>query len=151
MWGEDLINHCFWIPFVNNQVFFVALVHIRPWGLYLWPTYWWTLADYRQATTNSSGWGKPVDVLVVFNRRCLYIHVYPCLLLKLHPDFLGKNQEWWVSNRSAFLFFSNFRFFDFVVFFELTFEGFQKKNSQNVLCSWIFEAHPLKGWSWNAW
>ena len=142
MWGEDLINHCFWIPFVNNQVFFCCVVHICPWGLYLWPTYWWTLADYRQATTNSSGWGKPVDVLVVFIGGVyisMFILVYSWSYIQIFWERI-KNDEFRIE---VLFYFFQFSFLWFrLVFFWVWPLKVSKKNSQNVLCSWIFEAHP---------
>ena len=69
--------------------------------------------------------GEPVDVLVVFT--C----VYPCLLLKLHPDFWERIKK--DEFRSALFFFSVFVSFDFFVFFELDFECFKTKI--HLLCS----------------
>ena len=91
---------------------------------------------------NKHRWmGEPVDVLVVFNGRVyisMFILVYSWSYIQI---FLGKNQEWWVSKRSAF-FFSNFRFFDFVVFFWVwPFFMFQKNRSNSSL-QLKNEAHP---------
>lgn len=122
-----ILHHCFWIPFVNNQdFFFCCVVHMCPWGLYLWPTYWGTPADYRQATTNTGGWGNLWMCWLFLTAVC----IYPCLSL-FTPEVTSrffwertKNDEF----RNEVLFFLQFSFLWFRCFFlSLTFFHVSKK------------------------